>query len=86
MKVLIPSPLQSYTGGRSRLEAKGQTLAEVMDDLERRHPGIRFRVIDEQERVRPHMRIFIAGREAADLSESVAPVDEVMIVAALSGG
>ena len=46
MKVLIPTPLRSYTGARL-VVARGNTLAEVLADLEARYPGIRFRVIDE---------------------------------------
>lgn len=86
MNVRVPSPLISYTGSRTQVEAEGATLAAVLDDLERRHPGIRFRMIDEQDRIRPHIKMFIAGRLANDLSARVAPSEEVMIVAALSGG
>lgn len=86
MKVLIPSPLRSYTKERGRVEASGATLGEVLDDLERQFPGLRFRMIDEQDRVRRHMRIFVNGEEAEDLSLSLSPADEVQIVQALSGG
>ncbi len=48
MKVLIPSSLRSYTQ-RSEAEANGATLAAVLADLDRRYPGIRFRMIDEQD-------------------------------------
>ncbi len=85
MKVLIPSPLRSYTG-EGRVEATGATLAELLADLERRYPGIRFRMIDEQNRVRRHMRVFVNGEEAEDLSVALKPSDEVQIVQALSGG
>ena len=57
--VRIASPLHSYTAGASRVDGRGATLAEVLGDLERRFPGIRFRMIDEQDRIRPHMRLFI---------------------------
>jgi molybdopterin converting factor small subunit len=86
MKVLIPSPLRSYTRERGRVEATGATLGEVLDDLDRQFPGIRFRMIDEQDRVRRHMRIFVNGEEAEDLSLALSPSDEVQIVQALSGG
>ena len=85
MKVLIPSALHSYTGG-ARAEADGATLAEVLADLERRHPGIRFRMIDEQDRMRRHVRFFVNGEATFDLGLPVRPTDEVCIVQALSGG
>ncbi len=86
MKVLIPTPLYSYTGGRSEVEAEGATLEELLRDLDRRYPGIRFRMIDEQDRVRPHMRIFVNGEMASGLDQRVAPNDEVQILQSLSGG
>ncbi|MBK6942357.1 MAG: MoaD/ThiS family protein [Planctomycetes bacterium] len=86
MNVRVPSPLISYTGSRTQVEAEGATLAAVLDDLERRHSGIRFRMIDEQDRIRPHIKLFVGGRLARSLAEPVAATDEVMIVAALSGG
>ena len=85
MKVLIPSPLRSYTG-RSRVEAGGATLAAVLAELDSRYPGIRFRMIDEQDRVRAHMRFFIDGEQVRDLAHAVNANDELMIVQALSGG
>lgn len=86
MRIGIPTPLRSYTGGRSEVEAYGVTLAEVLDDLDRRYPGIRFRMIDEQEGIRPHMRIFVNREEAMDLTRSLGPTDEIRILQALSGG
>jgi molybdopterin converting factor small subunit len=86
MRVLLPSPLVSYTGNRREVEAEGSTLAELLADLDRRHPGIRFRMIDEQDRVRPHIKIFVNREQAAGLAVPLGAADEVLIVAALSGG
>jgi hypothetical protein len=58
----------------------------VLDDLERRYPGIRFRMIDEQERMRPHMRFFVNGEQTFDLTRVLRAGDDVQIVQALSGG
>jgi molybdopterin converting factor small subunit len=85
MKVLIPSPLHSYTG-RAWVEADGGTLGDLLADLDRRYPGIRFRMIDEQDRMRRHMRFFVNGDATFDLRLSLRPTDEVCIVQALSGG
>jgi molybdopterin converting factor small subunit len=49
-------------------------------------PGIRFRVIDEQDRMRPHVRFFVNGQAVGELSHALRPKDAVVIVPALSGG
>jgi molybdopterin converting factor small subunit len=85
MKVLIPTPLLSYTN-RREVEASGPTLAVVLADLDRQYPGIRFRMINEQDRMRPHIRFFVNGDQVFDLSQPLGPTDEVQIVQALSGG
>ncbi len=85
MKVLIPSPLLSYTK-TNRVEGSGGTMAELLLDLDRQYPGLRFRVIDEQERMRPHMRFFVNGQQVHDLGRELRPDDAVHIVQALSGG
>ena len=86
MKVLLPSPLVEYTGNRREVEAEGATLAEVLADLDRRYPGIRFRMIDEQGKIRPHIAMFVGPKAVRDLGTPVPADTEVMIVAALSGG
>lgn len=86
MKVLIPTPLRSYTGDQGHVQASGATLEAVLADLDRQFPGIRFRMINEQGRSRPHMRIFINGAAVFDLSTPLTDDDEVAIVQALSGG
>lgn len=85
MKVLIPSPLLSYTLQRE-VEANGATLNEVLADLERQYPGLRFRVIDEQGAMRPHMRFFVNGEQVFDTRYTLRPTDAVQLVQALSGG
>lgn len=85
MKVLIPSALRSYTDA-AQAEADGATLAAVLADLDRLYPGIRFRMIDEQNRIRAHIRFFVNGTQARDLAQPLRPTDELVIVQALSGG
>ena len=85
MKVLIPSAMRSYTE-KSEVEASGATLAAVLVDLDHQYPGIRFRMIDEQGRIRRHIRIFVNGAQVRDLSQPLRATDEVVIVQALSGG
>ncbi len=85
MKVLIPTPLLSYTKVRE-VEASGATLRELLADLDRQYPGLRFRVIDEQERMRPHMRFFVNKEQVFKLTHPLRPTDSVVLVQALSGG
>ena len=85
MKVLVPTPLRSYTAA-SHVEADGATVAELLSDLDRRYPGIRFRMIDEQDRMRPHIRFFVNGEQVFDLARPLRAGDQVDIVQALSGG
>lgn len=86
MIVHVGSILHSYTKGAASVEAAGGSLGAVLADLDRSYPGLRFRVIDEQDRIRPHIRIYVGETPAADLSARVGERDEVHILAALSGG
>ena len=86
MRVHVPSALRSYTAQQSEVQAEGATLADVLMALDRLYPGIRFRIITEQDRIRPHIRIFVNEEQAQDLT---APLDQkavMYIVCALSGG
>lgn len=85
MKVLIPTPLRSYTNARE-VEANGATLTELLADLDRQYPGLRFRVIDEQNNMRPHVRFFVNGEQVFDVAHPLRPTDSVFVVQALSGG
>ena len=85
MDVLIPTPLRSYTG-RAHVDADGATIGEVLAALDLRYPGMRFRMIDEQDRMRPHMRFFVNGQQVRELSHPLRAGDAVQIVQALSGG
>jgi len=85
MRVLIPSALHAYTGS-SWVEARGTSVTEVLADLERQFPGIRFRMVDEQQRIRRHIRLFHDGDMLFDLAAPLRPDGELHIVQALSGG
>jgi molybdopterin converting factor small subunit len=85
MKVLIPGALTSYTG-EPQVEATGATLDALFADLDRRYPGLRFRVVDEQNRLRPNMRLFVNGVGVRDLQHALQSDDFVAVVLALSGG
>jgi sulfur-carrier protein len=84
--VHIPSALHSYTKQKSEVEVEGRTVAEVMSALDQRYPGLRFRIITEQDTIRPHIRIFVNEVQAYDLTAPLRETDTVHIVCALSGG
>ena len=86
MLVTIPQPLLSYTGQADRVQAEGGTLDELLHDLDHRYPGIRFRMINEQDEMRPHIIFFVGGVRTRNLSESLEGTNEVVILHALSGG
>lgn len=83
-RVILPTHLRSYTAGAAEIEAEGRTLGEVLADVEARHPGFLIRIVDEQDRIRPHVKCFVAGEQAKTLDVPV--TGDVQIIAALSGG
>ena len=86
MKVRIPSPLRSYTAQQAVVDADGGDLDALLLDLDQRYPGIRFRMVDEQGRIRKHMKVFVNDEPVHDLATRVDPRDEITIMQALSGG
>ena len=85
MKVLIPGALRSYTE-RGEVEVSGATLGALLIELDARYSGIRFRIIDEQDQIRRHIRLFVNGEQVRDLAQPLNAKDELVIVQALSGG
>ena len=86
MKVSIPQPLLSYTGQRASVEASGATLGELLLDLDRQFPGLHFRMVNEQDAIRPHMKVFVNRVSIRRLDTPLTDGDEVHIFQALSGG
>ena len=84
--VRIPSPLHSYTKGRAQLELDADSLGALTARLDEQFPGIRFRIIDERDRVRRHIQFFVNGEMVRDLAHPLASGDTVHIICALSGG
>ncbi|MDQ1481387.1 MAG: sulfur-carrier protein [Actinomycetota bacterium] len=86
MRVRIPDPLRSYTDQQKVVDADGSTVAELLADLDNRYPGIRFRMVDEQNRIRKHMKVFVNDESVRDLDSKIGDRDEITIMQALSGG
>lgn len=85
MRVIIPTQLRSYTR-LAEVHAEGGSLADLLVDLDRQFPGIRFRMINEQDAIREHIRIFVNTDTAESLDYTLHPGDTVRIIGALSGG
>ena len=85
MRVYVSSVLHAYTGGRAQVEASGATIMEALADLDRQFPGLRFRVLDEQDRLRPHMRVFVGVEQEKNL-QALVREQELHLLHALSGG
>lgn len=84
--VYIPAPLQGLAGGRASVEVAGETVRELVENLERAWPGLQER-LREGDRLRPHIRVAVDGRiSPLGLLERVSASSEVHFVAAVSGG
>jgi sulfur-carrier protein len=86
VRVRIPTPLRSYTNGEAAVTARGASLDDVLRDLDAQFPGLRFRVVDEQGRLRQHMKIFVGEESVRDLTMSLSGIGEITLMQALSGG
>jgi molybdopterin converting factor small subunit len=87
MIVYIPSPLRSYTKSAAQVDIDSRpSLGELTKELDSRYPGIRFRMIDEQDRIRQHIKLFVNRAEVKTLDVPLKDGDVVHITCALSGG
>jgi len=85
MKVDIPQPLRGYTK-QAQVDAVGSSVDGLLRDLDRQFPGLRFRIVDEQDRLRPHIRIFVNRVRVKSLATQLGENDALQILQALSGG
>lgn len=88
MIVRIPTPLRSYTAQAASVTVSesAATVDDVLADLDRQFPGIRFRIVNEQGRLRQHMKVFVNAEMTRNLSTPVTDTDEITVMQALSGG
>lgn len=86
VRVFLSTHLRDYTQQRGQVEAEGATVAQVLAAVERTYPGLRFRIVDEQDQIRPHINIFVGQDRVTTLNAPVGPGEDVHLLAALSGG
>ncbi len=87
--VRIPSPLRKLTGGLGEVEAKANTIGDLIDALETAYPGIKERVCDEHGAVRRFVNIYLNEEDIRFLTSQDTPLkdgDQVSIVPAIAGG
>ena len=88
-KVRIPTPLRKFTGGAEEVTASGATVAALVADLDKHHPGLREKICDDRGQVRRFVNIYVNGDDIRFLQHLDSPVkdgDEVSIVPAIAGG
>lgn len=81
--------LQRFFPTLAEGEVPGATVRQVIDEIERRHPGFASYIVDETGRLRRHVNVFVGDEPIRDrdhLGDAVAPDDRVSILQALSGG
>ena len=86
--VRIPTPLRSLTGGNDEISAEGRTVADLIEDLEKKHPGLRDRLLDEKG-VRRFVNIYVGEEDIRfldGLKTELKAGDAVSIVPAIAGG
>jgi molybdopterin converting factor small subunit len=87
--VSIPTILRQYTEGAKRVEASGATLAEVVDDLEARHSGLKARLVEDDGSLRRFVNVYLNDEDVRFLDGINSPVsdgDNVTILPAVAGG
>ncbi len=89
VKVRIPAPLQSLTGGATEVEVQGRTVREVIDALELNYAGIKARLCDENGELRRFVNVFVNDQDIRflqGLDTELGENDEVSIIPAIAGG
>jgi molybdopterin synthase sulfur carrier subunit len=88
-RVRVPTPLRKFTQGADEVNAKGNNVRALMEDLERQFPGIKERICDETGKIRRFVNVYVNGddiRFLQNLETSIADGDNVSIVPAIAGG
>ncbi|MFN4179094.1 MAG: ubiquitin-like small modifier protein 1 [Armatimonadota bacterium] len=89
VKVRIPAPLQSLTGGAAEVEVQGKTVREVIDALEQNYAGIKARLCDENGELRRFVNVFVNDQDIRflqGLDTELKDNDEISIIPAIAGG
>ena len=83
--VRLRGPLKTLAGNASELPAAGDTIADLLTELEREHPALHGWILDERGRIRRHINVFVNGEKGGE-DTAVGPDDCVDVLPAISGG
>jgi molybdopterin synthase sulfur carrier subunit len=89
IEVSIPTILRQYTDGLKSVEGSGATLAELVDDLESRHPGLRERLLESDDALRRFVNVYVNDEDVRFLGGLKTPLndgDNVTVLPAVAGG
>lgn len=87
--VRLPGTLRDAVGGETKIQASGATLADVLADIDARHPGFRARVLDAAGSIRSYINVYVGdtdARSSGGLATTVPDGSEVMVIPAMAGG
>ena len=89
VSVRVPTILRTYTAGESEVPASGATLAEVLDDLDARHAGIKARILDDQGALRRFVNVYVGNDDVRFLENLDTPTPDgvqISVIPAVAGG
>lgn len=89
VRVRVPTPLRKLTNGADEVNAQGNTVRVLVEDLERKFPGIKERICDENGKIRRFVNVYVNGddiRFLQNLETSLKEGDDISIVPAIAGG
>jgi molybdopterin synthase sulfur carrier subunit len=89
VRVRVPTPLRRFTAGSDEVSASGDSIKAVLQDLDRRHPGIGERLLDDKGELRRFVNVYLNGDDIRFLSQLESKVkdgDDISIVPAIAGG
>lgn len=88
VNVKIPTPLRKFTDQKGTVEIEGNTVKDIIENLEKKHPGIKKRILDETGKIRKFVNIYVGDEDIRFLQKEETKVEgkEVSIVPAIAGG
>ena len=89
VRVRVPTPLRKFTKGVDEVDAQGNNIRSIVEDLEKNYPGIKERICDESGKVRRFVNVYVNGddiRFLQNLETSLKEGDNISIVPAIAGG
>jgi molybdopterin synthase sulfur carrier subunit len=89
VRVRVPTPLRKFTKGVDEVDAQGNNVRSIVEDLEKNYPGIKERICDESGKVRRFVNVYVNGddiRFLQNLETALKEGDNISIVPAIAGG